>query len=346
MRILIAGSFWQGATETAIADALLRHGHQVVRVDLGRWLGQTSVVGRSFRRLFSGWLIERWNKAILRAARQQKADLFLAVKGNYIELGTIRTLQRQSIFCANYFPDVETRQPGLPLEGLLGYDLMVTTKSFQVDWLTERMGPERVALLHHGYGPAVHRPHFDRQTRDHEWDISYIGNASPRKLAWMAVVCRAFPDKRIAVAGFGWPQLIGIGQLVGATILPAAIGEDFARLAGRSAINLAFHYGRPAGSAWEDLVSTRTFELPACQGFMLHIDNDEVRTLFTVGQEIDVFADADQLIERIGYYLPRPDERETMAMAAYARAVPAYSYHSRAADLIALVEARSSITGG
>jgi hypothetical protein len=131
MRILIAGSFWQGATETAIADALLRHGHQVARVDLGRWLGQTSVVGRSFRRLFSGWLIARWNKAILRAARKQKADLFLAVKGNYIELETIRTLQRQSIFCANYFPDVETRQPGLPLEGLLGYDLMVTTKSFQ-----------------------------------------------------------------------------------------------------------------------------------------------------------------------------------------------------------------------
>ena len=31
---------------------------------------------------------------------------------------------------------------------------------------------------------------------------------------------------------------------------------------------------------WKDLVSTRTFEIPACKGFMLHVDNSEVREFF------------------------------------------------------------------
>jgi hypothetical protein len=341
VKILFAGRFWPGASDTGLAEGLRALGHEVVQIDVNDWLGQTSFLGRALRRVFMGQMMRRWNRAIVSLAEQTRPAIFLTVKGNYVSLDGIATLQRQGVYCVNYFPDFQIEQPGLPLDGLLGYDLMVTTKSFQVDWLTRRMGAQHVAFVHHGYSPAVHRPHADRQSSDHEWDISYIGNASPYKAAWMAAVCKAFPEKRIAIAGFDWPDFERAG-IASATILPAAIGDDFARLAGRSAINLAFHYGQKPGSDWQDLVSTRTFELPACHGFMLHIDNPEVRTLFDVGTEIDVFASADQLIERIGHYLPRPDEREAMARAAFARAVPAYSYHARAAEIIALVDARAA----
>ncbi len=63
---------------------------------------------------------------------------------------------------------------------------------------------------------------------------------------------------------------------------------------------------RPCGAeSWEDLVSTRTFDIPTCKGFMLHIDNPEVRELFEPGREIDLFASEDALIAKIEHYLAR-----------------------------------------
>ena len=70
---------------------------------------------------------------------------------------------------------------------------------------------------------------------------------------------------------------------------------------------------------------------------MLHIDNDEVRTLFEVGREIDTFATLENLAEKIDFYLAHPDRRATMIEAAFARAVPAYSYDARAMRMTELM---------
>jgi spore maturation protein CgeB len=93
----------------------------------------------------------------------------------------------------------------------------------------------------------------------------------------------------------------------------------------------------PASGDWEDLVSTRTFEIPAAKCFMLHIDNEEVRDLFNPGSEIDVFSSGEQLSNQIDFYLARPDLRAKLIERAYRRCVPAYSYDARAQQMIGLM---------
>ena len=107
-----------------------------------------------------------------------------------------------------------------------------------------------------------------------------------------------------------------------------------------SRINVAVHMGPIKPGGWEDLVSTRTFEIPACKGFMLHVDNEEIRSLFEVGEEIDVFANEDELVEKIAYYLARPGLRYRMIERAYARCVPAYGYDARAKVIAGHIEKR------
>jgi spore maturation protein CgeB len=122
------------------------------------------------------------------------------------------------------------------------------------------------------------------------------------------------------------------------------VGDHFARVVEHSRINLAVHHG-DAGSAhgWEDKVSTRTFEIPACGGFMLHVDNDEVRSLYEPGREIDTFSGEEQLLERIAYYLANEQQRATLKEAAYARCVPAYSLTERAAAVAGTMTNRGLI---
>ncbi len=83
-------------------------------------------------------------------------------------------------------------------------------------------------------------------------------------------------------------------------------------------------------SDWADMVSTRTFEIPACRGFMLHVDNEEIREFYKPGVEIDVFASPEELADKIKFYLRRPDLRAKMIERAFQRCVPNYSYIARA----------------
>ena len=109
-----------------------------------------------------------------------------------------------------------------------------------------------------------------------------------------------------------------------------------ADLVQRSRINVAVN-GRPSDPrGWFDCVSTRTFEIPACKGFMLHEDNEEVRGLYEAEREIGVFEGAEQLCEKVEFYLERPAVRAEILERGHLRAVPSYSYYERAREIAAI----------
>jgi spore maturation protein CgeB len=88
------------------------------------------------------------------------------------------------------------------------------------------------------------------------------------------------------------------------------------------------------GASQGDETTTRTYEIPACGGFMLHERTDEVLELFEEGKEMACFGSIQELAEKINFYLAHPEERESIARAGYERCVPAYSYDHRMAEII------------
>jgi len=170
------------------------------------------------------------------------------------------------------------------------------------------------------------------------WDISYVGTASQYKLRWLEGIARAFPDRSFAIFGNGWRAMASGSPLAPHVMGLSATGDFLAKAIELSRINIAIHSGVDRKTGWRDLVSTRTFEIPACGGFMLHFGNDEVRALFEVGTEIDVFSSTAELKERIDYYLKNDDIRRSMIERAFRRAVPRDSMDNRARDLLAAVE--------
>src|SRR5207237_639841 len=94
-----------------------------------------------------------------------------------------------------------------------------------------------------------------------------------------------------------------------------------------------------------DETTTRTYEIPACGGFMLHERNEEVLELYEEGKEIACFDSAEELREKILYYLRHQQERERIALAGYKRCVPAYSYDNRMSEIVRWHEGRAAQTG-
>jgi spore maturation protein CgeB len=91
-----------------------------------------------------------------------------------------------------------------------------------------------------------------------------------------------------------------------------------------------------------DETTTRTYEIPACGGFMLHERTPELLEVYEEGKEVAGFGSPGELAEKIHYYLAHPAERDAIARAGHARCVPAYSYDNRVREILDYHQGRSA----
>jgi len=76
-------------------------------------------------------------------------------------------------------------------------------------------------------------------------------------------------------------------------------------------------------------IKSRVFEIPACGGFLITGDADNLRDYFENGKEIVIFKDQKDLAEKCRYYLAHKQERENIARAGYERTVKEHTYEQR-----------------
>ncbi|MEO6247483.1 MAG: glycosyltransferase [Sphingomicrobium sp.] len=334
VRAVAAGSFAQGSTEAGLSQGLREQGWLVEEVDFARHFEARTLAERVERRLRWPQNKARFNADIVAACERTRPEVMLTVKGIGISRKTLDRLGRLNVRTVNFFPDYYLTD--VPWEALQAYSNIITTKSFQLDYLRSQLSVDRVDFVHHGYLPLLHRA-SPTGGGTYTADIVYIGNASPYKARMLTPLVNAFPRAIMRIYGGGWDPYRT--SPLSSAIVGHRVAPDFmADVISHARVNVALHMGLTESSIWEDFVSTRTFEIPACGGFMLHIDNEEVRSLYQVPEEIDVFANAAELIAKTRYYLEHAHEREAIAARGHARAVPAYSYSSRAAEVAAIIE--------
>jgi spore maturation protein CgeB len=344
-RILIAAEQWFGATGRGLSEGFRNLGWDVTQVDPREHfiMGRTKPL-RFAARFLAKQSQKSFNRAIIHGANIANPSLFLTIKGNYVTSDTLRILRSKKISTAVYYPDFHFDHPGIEIDSFTEYDNFITTKSFQIEYLKNLLGADRVHLVHHGYTPLVHRPRYESmQDTDYVADVLYVGNYSPYKQIWIEHIIRNLPDVRLMIVGNGWSKpAAGFPSHV-TVIGHHIVGDGFARLLQSARVNIAVHFGPMGPNKWEDFVSTRTFQIPASKGFMLHVDNAEIHSLFEAGSEIDVFSNADELCAKIQHYLARPDLRTEMIEAAYRRCVPLYSYDARAREITDIIAASTAL---
>lgn len=341
-RIIFAGEFWFGSTGDGLAHGLRQAGHMVSQVDMRYHFSMNAdLVSKIAFRALRKQCVNSYKKHILALAEQGDARILVTVKGSYLDPEFLSELRRRGVFLVNFYPDVAFNHPDFHSDWLDSYDLIATTKAFHIDYLTAKLGADKMAFVPHGYSTLVHRPHaFPADESAFEYDIGYIGNASAHKAQTLAPIAAAFPDKRFLLAGGGWEPYAKGTALQSCIRVGQLAGDHYAHAIEHSRINLAVHYGPAGKQGWEDSVSTRSFQIPACGGFMLHVDNPEIRGLFKAEEEVALFSSPAEAIAKIHQYLAHPDQRVAIARKGYARCVPAYSLDTRAQTLIDLIEKR------
>ena len=215
------------------------------------------------------------------------------------------------------------------------YDLVMSANP-----LVERYHQYQIAAE---YYPSVYPASSFRasgENRDKRHDVSFIGTVRGKAGRETGIAALERAGIAVTLHGAGTPN----GPIS---------AEEAVSVYRRSRINLNF-----TGTARSPLapgqvimdrvrsVKGRCSKIALCGSFMLSEYAPGIERLFDVGSEIDVFRDAEELVDKVRYYLGHEEVREAMAARAHARAVEQYDeakfWARTSADLARRAQARKA----
>ena len=322
LRILMVSDLWQGSDSYALARAFRRAGHSVTIVSDSTYYGRewSSRVLRAARKLLRPFIVRDFNAALTKAANGLQPHLLFVCKGQLVEPYAIEAAKKAGALAALWWPDVSffAHGPSIP-RAVPHYDWVFTTKTFGLADLKAKFGMTSASFLPHAFHPEVHRK-FRCDESDiarYGCDASFIGTWSPKKQALMEALVAARPGIKLKIWGMQWEK-------AGAKLAPwiesrEVLGAEYAKAIRLSKVNLGILSEMRKGASSGDLITARTFHIPACGGFMLHERTTEAAEFFVEGRECAMFEGAEEMAAKVGYYLDHPQEREEIAEAGHVR---------------------------
>jgi len=277
------------------------------------------------------WLPRLIQARLLRATRGRRYDMIFCHKTMLLPPPLLDRLRRDTgarLYC--FYPDdpfdehpsrsnANTRG-ALPL-----MDCHFAWGRYRLAALSEA-GARRVEYLPFAYDPALHQPVAGSPAR-HGGPvpaIAFVGNFSAERAEWL----QHLAEYDLGLWGHAWQRAVSLHpSLARAVRGPAQVGAAFADIYGRCAIGLNLIQVYPDGH------NMRTFEAPACGGFVMSNRTTELLDLFDEDKEIVCFGDPEELRSKVSFYLKHPDLRSRIARAGLERVRPE-TYEKRAARIL------------
>ncbi len=272
------------------------------------------------------------NRAIL--ARADRLDILVVVKGNLVTADTLRALKTRPNppRIIGWSPDdiyLPHNNSQVLKAAAPHYDTFYTAKSLNItQGELAAMGFVDPRFLHQGFDRDWHRPQPNPDSR-FAGLVTFVGFGEQDRFEKLNHLAQN--GVPVHVWGKGWTAAMHAAANDKLHIHAHGLfGDEYADALCNSAVSLCF-----LRKLNRDLHTSRTFEIPACGGFMLAERTDEHRAYFEEDREAVYFDDADELLEKTRRYLADPQARARIAAAGRQRCLDSdYSYHRLTRDII------------
>lgn len=220
-------------------------------------------------------------------------------------------------------------------EAIPEYDLHFVKRPCDIAELQQR-GARRAELFMHGYFEPLFHPAdaagMPSNEGGHNYDVTFVGTALDHRVPF---IHQLMARERLPLIVFGhrWHRTL-FYHFHRPHFRPAVLGKAYADVLRRSRVNLAF-----VSSSNRDEYTMRTFEIPACGGFMLAERTPAHQELFGEGEEVEFFSSVEECADKARFYIKNDAARQRVAQAGYDRCVEEdYSLKRRLRDALALIE--------
>jgi spore maturation protein CgeB len=292
----------------------------VAALDLGQY-GASGLLGKVEHRLQIGPEVARFNRDLLRAARQEGPQVILFDKVLQLRPGTLRRLRAMGVLCVDFVidnPFGPRRDPGWRLyrRSIPQFDLTGVQRDISLeDYL--RAGARDVVRIRTSYERSVHYPPpAGWSDADRDRSASFIGTPYDQRGEFLARLWRGGIPLDISGSRPHWQAALPADAFAGVFRVGELKGDAYRDAIWRSRINLAFvtHGNR-------DTVAHKAFEITACGGFLLAERTPEHAELFREDEEAVFFSDFDECRAKIERYLYDEPARAVIAASGHERAL-------------------------
>lgn len=341
LRVLVVGDGFRGSLTDSYCRAFERLGATVTLFDQaaavrrhaeslawrGIWAKVTTLpVATEFNLRFS---------AFVRACPDLRPDLVFVNKGIFFFRHVLERLKRRTgavvfhLFNDDYFH--RTMSSRHAVDCLPVYDCIFTPAKFNIPEL-ERAGAARVEYLPFGYDTRFTgqsgAPAFSDRC-----DVVFVGAWRSERREVLETLAEQPLPGTLAIWGNAWERVPSSSPLRPYLQFRPALCEDMVRVLGASKIALAFVTRFGVGRLIHVM---RTFEIPAAGAFMLaERAGGEQGEFFDEDREMACFDGAEELHDKVRFYLEHESERRRIAAAGLRRALASgYSYDDRARQVL------------
>jgi len=263
-------------------------------------------------------------KILLTAAREFQPNLIIIAKGAEFDGGFLQQLKSTvDGVLFNIYTDSPFVYPGARGLGeqsftsaMSSYDCLFTFARFLVP-VFYLCGANKVEYLPFAHDPEMHQPTKVRpdEISLYESPIAYMGTWGTIHERWLEML-QPFGLK---IWGHHWDHLPFRSDLRGCWQKPGVgvngFGSNMAKVCGASGI--IFNIVRAEHGCAH---SMKTFEIPACKGFMLSNRTDEQLEYFQEDRCAVYFSTLEELLDKVKFYLGREDLRDKIASEGYSEA--------------------------
>ncbi|MBM4284586.1 MAG: glycosyltransferase [Deltaproteobacteria bacterium] len=329
MKILFIGNCSPKSTSLQRFNWMRQLGHDIAAVDSNRFFPftyQLPLWKRVENRLGIGPSFLALNRQVLAAAQVSSCDLLWVEKGVHLFPQTLAACRKYCSSLASFHLDDPFTRRGSKgwrhhLAGMSYYDvLFVSKKAVALDCL--QRGARCVYETFSGYDPHLHRP----VTRDLpipalSGSVIFIGHYEAERERFLEAVLNVTPH--LFVSSWGWEKCRSTKlRQAGVLHCEGLWGDDYAAALSQAGIALGL-----LTRNHRDLHTSRSFEIPACGGFMLAERTVEHLLLFQEGVEAEFFADLVEMVDKVKYYLAHPDEARAIGQRGRQRCLESgYGY--------------------
>ncbi|MBI2048886.1 MAG: glycosyltransferase [Candidatus Liptonbacteria bacterium] len=283
---------------------------------------------------------ERFNNDLLQLVKREKPDLFFAFMfSDEFYKNTLDEIKKVTKSAA-WFADDHWKIYNYSRRYAPHFSFALTTWSL-APLVYAQYGIENVIRSQWACNPKIWKPLQLKKNID----VSFVGQKTAARAAIVEKLRAA--GINVFVRGLGWPEGRATPEEMIEVFSSSKINLNLnnppnifsPRYMGRLVLRRSVDKLVPSFDvisnfkSWVGMrvpqIKARPFELAGCGAFVISGRADDMGRYYKEGEEVVFYDDADDLIEKIKYYLKHDTERERIAKAAYERTLKEHTYEKR-----------------